>query len=257
MKYVILVLFIAAAPFAHADTPPGWSTDYGATLTAAQSAHEPIMLYFSATWCGPCKLMTRTTLSDPTLRPALAGIAHVSVDMDQNPDLAEKYGVNVVPTFIMLTPDGDEVERVSGYQSAPDFLQWLASTTATARQLTLQMEVARKALVEIDQSLASKSTASMRQAAVMLYNLCDARDNSITKQANDRLKTIATAGPAILLDGLDDSRLATRIAVANTIQSTLGDNFDIDPWSDAATREAKVRAWYDKLTKTTPAVPKF
>ena len=40
--------------------PTDWSTNYDATLAAAATNQQPALVYFTASWCGPCKLMTRT-----------------------------------------------------------------------------------------------------------------------------------------------------------------------------------------------------
>ena len=65
--------------------------------------------------------------------------------------------------------------------------------------------------------------------------------------AATRLQLLANSNPAALLEGLNDPRLATRITVANILRGKIGDEFDIDPWSDAATRDRAVRQWRGKL----------
>jgi len=73
----------------------------------------PVMVDFTAIWCGPCKM----------LDPILAQLSHdwagkvkvVKLDVDDNTKLAVKYGVMGVPTLILFI-DGDPVQRLSGYQ---------------------------------------------------------------------------------------------------------------------------------------------
>ena len=69
---------------------------------------------FSATWCGPCKMMA------PVLdRVALAkqGKAAVyKVDVDQEPELAQRFGVMSVPTLIVFK-DGSAARQFVGVQS--------------------------------------------------------------------------------------------------------------------------------------------
>jgi thioredoxin 1 len=62
------------------------------------------VLKFSATWCGPCKVLATTLLG-------VDGITNVDVDHDRQ--LAIDHNVRSVPTLIFLQ-DGKEVERTTG-----------------------------------------------------------------------------------------------------------------------------------------------
>jgi len=81
------------------------------------------VLFFNASWCGPCRHM----------KPIVAnlrrqGIRLRDVDVDRNAELAQKYGVSGIPTFVFLI-NGKEVHRFSGGTSA-DNLRSLCSSKA-------------------------------------------------------------------------------------------------------------------------------
>jgi thioredoxin 1 len=62
------------------------------------------VLKFSATWCGPCRVLAQT-LKD------VEGITNIDIDKDRETPV--KYGIRSVPTMVFLK-DGKEVHRQSG-----------------------------------------------------------------------------------------------------------------------------------------------
>ena len=73
-----------------------------------------VLVDFFATWCGPCKMLGPVIdgLADELSGKAVVG----KVNIDDEPDLAAKYGVVTIPTIILFK-DGQEVNRLVGVQS--------------------------------------------------------------------------------------------------------------------------------------------
>jgi thiol-disulfide isomerase/thioredoxin len=232
---------------ARAELPLGWSTNYPVTQAEVAAKQEPMLVYFTASWCGPCKLMSQVILADPVIRQALAGTEHVAVDIDQNNPLAATFGVTAVPTFLLLSANGDETRRATGLQPAGDFLQWLTNGLAEARQAAIQLAQIKTELADIDRALATTNLAAMAPLTPRLFDLCAANDPAIVLSAGKRLAELTALNPAMVLPGLDCQRLATRLQVANALRARLGNAFDIDPWSDETTRKQAVEKWRQRL----------
>lgn len=78
---------------------------------------EMILVDFYADWCGPCKMVA------PILEEiAQEGIVQVAkVNVDQQPKLAERFGILSIPTMIVFQ-DGKEKKKLIGAQSKQDLI---------------------------------------------------------------------------------------------------------------------------------------
>ena len=66
------------------------------------------LIYFSAVWCGPCKML------GPVMEELQSeGYNVQKIDVDSNAELSQKYGIRNIPTVI-LTVNGEEVARKVG-----------------------------------------------------------------------------------------------------------------------------------------------
>ncbi|WP_315922918.1 thioredoxin [Mesorhizobium sp. SP-1A] len=77
---------------------------------------------FYADWCGPCKQM------EPALQQidSEATAEVIKVDIDQNPELAVRFGIKSIPT-LLLAKDGDIIDVKVGTQSVNSLRNWIES----------------------------------------------------------------------------------------------------------------------------------
>lgn len=84
----------------------------------------PVIVDFWAEWCGPCRMLAPILDEAATELGDAAKI--VKVNIDDSPELAEKYGVRSIPTLILFK-DGQSIETRVGNQPKSKIIEWAKS----------------------------------------------------------------------------------------------------------------------------------
>jgi thioredoxin 1 len=80
----------------------------------------PVLIDFFATWCGPCRMMA--PVIDEIAAEKAGEAAVYKIDIDENMEIAQKYGIMSIPTFIVFK-NGQPVAKTLGAQPKEKVLE--------------------------------------------------------------------------------------------------------------------------------------
>lgn len=120
------VAFLGLA--ASASAGDGWMTDFEAAQAKAKAENKPMLLDFTGSdWCGWCIKLDKEVFGKAAFKDyAAAELVLVELDFPrgkeqsaelkaQNEKLAQQYGIRGFPTILVLSPEGELIEK-TGYQ---------------------------------------------------------------------------------------------------------------------------------------------
>lgn len=124
---------------------PTWHTDLEAAKALAIKTQKPLLVDFTGSeWCPYCILLDKEVFQTPTFAAAAGKAVLVKLDfptkagrtpeaLKANPalkklmTLKDQFKVTNFPTVILLSPEGKELKRTSGFQKGTAPEAWLKS----------------------------------------------------------------------------------------------------------------------------------
>jgi len=130
IKIVLSILFIGVSAYSLYPTEVKsieWEYYNQEKYNEALSSNQPIIIDFYADWCIPCKELDALTFSDASVISESKRFFNIKADMTKstNPEvekLRNDFKIVGVPTVLIINSEGKEVNRITGFLSAQEFL---------------------------------------------------------------------------------------------------------------------------------------
>lgn len=94
-------------------------------LAKAKKENKLVFLDAYTSWCGPCKMLERTTFKSKKVGDVFnKNFINIRIDMEkgEGPNISRKYQVRAYPTLILIKPDGQQATRMLGYMKEEQLL---------------------------------------------------------------------------------------------------------------------------------------
>ena len=100
-------------------------------LRSAKNQQKLVMVNFTARWCPGCQRMKKEVLSTKEFKQLESKFLNMVVDVDTagSIKLKERFAVKGIPTFILVSSDGDELDRIYDYVPISAMQKWVETVS--------------------------------------------------------------------------------------------------------------------------------
>ena len=127
---LVVVLSAVLAVPAFGQEAVHWHKDLESAKVVAKETNRLVLVHFWTPSCGPCMALNQNVFNQPGVANAIeTQFVPVKLNADENSATATWYGINRVPTDVIVTPDGQMVAKLV---SPPTPAAYVAEVTAAA-----------------------------------------------------------------------------------------------------------------------------
>ena len=127
---VLLIAVLGAAPSV-ASGVVFQNLSVGKAFARAEPEGKLVLVYYTTSWCAPCRVLEATTLQDPAVAAWVAEhTVAVRVDGDYARGLAARFDIGRYPSLVFVDAGRQVLDRLVGAISALEFLAFTANLLA-------------------------------------------------------------------------------------------------------------------------------
>lgn len=151
----------------------GWSSDFDAAQAEAERLDKPLLIHFYADWCGPCRQMERNVLHQRAVLQEIGrSVIAVKINVDDQPQIASKYGIQALPSDVYAEPDGRKLMEATGYRGAGEYVSSMTRAATRYADLVAARTPAPRPAATGDVVNSSTRLATSEERRPMLDGYC-------------------------------------------------------------------------------------
>lgn len=128
LTFLVVSLWYAWYSFYAPSNDITWKDDIESAQNLAYNSDKNIMIFFTAEWCSPCRIMKRKVFADNEVMKAInSKVVSVEINID-DPNyeaLVKQYNIGATPTTIFINPEGKVIDYAVGKVEKTKFLEML------------------------------------------------------------------------------------------------------------------------------------
>ncbi len=110
-----------------------WRVDLETAKRLASQTNRMVLVHFWADWCQPCRRMEQDVFARPEVVAAVESrFVPVKINADHFPHTRQQYGITMLPTDLILAPNGQVVGRIASPSNASQYVLHLNQIAALA-----------------------------------------------------------------------------------------------------------------------------
>ena len=186
---LMTVLSVASASrLAHGQTRPDanssakitWQTSLKQAGQESVRTGKPVLIQFTATWCGYCHKMLETTYHDrEVIKQVNEYFIPVLLDADENERVVELLKIDSFPATVIISPDQEVLAQFSGYVQVAPFVRkiapWRGKPMAQAESVALT-GTSKAAETDPKPAVAEKPAPELAFGGLCLVSMLNQRD---------------------------------------------------------------------------------
>ena len=126
----IVMIWQSVSP---AQSAVAWQSDLDAAIAQAAEADKPVLISFSSPACVYCRQMESEVFPQKEVLAEVDKFIPVKINTFEDARTSARYGVEALPAYVVIAPDGKVLGMIDGFRPAPAFIRFLQYAATAAK----------------------------------------------------------------------------------------------------------------------------